>query len=233
MSLFKEFPEDISLERMMITIPGFKPKGYGKYIFGRDKLTAETYNCKWCLYYKKGKKHCTLNRCPYAGQRILVGVASHSEVLTEIAHEVNVYALKKRLFKYINKNRRTPMSYRNSKHRLIFTETTEKANKNNYALMSAIYLLTADHGLWTASKHHINKNDIDFDRIKLRNSTEEAYTLLCCAKDLYLGTKHITARDLADTDLITPKQFGIICNAMAIRRFGLGAIHYNERKTDS
>lgn len=61
--------------------------------------------------------------------------------------------------------------------------------------------------------------------------TENAYTLFCCAKDLYLGTKHIAVKDLADMDLISPKMFGLICNAMAIRRFGLNAINFTfERK---
>ncbi len=41
---------------------------------------------------------------------------------------------------------------------------------------------------------------------------------------MYLGTKHLTFSDLADQSLIPPKVFGLICNAMAIRRFGLGAI---------
>ena len=44
------------------------------------------------------------------------------------------------------------------------------------------------------------------------------------AKDLTLGTKHITVSDLADADLVPPMLFRTICNAMAIRRFGLAAV---------
>ena len=54
------------------------------------------------------------------------------------------------------------------------------------------------------------------------------YALYCASKDLYLGTKNLTIGDLADTDLIPSKIFGLICNGMAIRRFGLGAIQLNQ-----
>ena len=53
---------------------------------------------------------------------------------------------------------------------------------------------------------------------------EEGYALYCAAKDLYLGTKNLTVRDLAAPEVITPKLFGLICNGMAVRRFGVGAI---------
>ena len=108
-------------------------------------------------------------------------------------------------------------------------EAIRKLDKKNFALMSALYLLTAEHKLWMQIRNYVERNEIKFERFKPKDSTENGYTLLCCAKDLYLGTKHITISDLADTELIAPKMFALICNAMAIRRFGLGAIQYKER----
>ena len=90
--------------------------------------------------------------------------------------------------------------------------------------MSALYLLTADPALWTTARNHVNKNTIDFEKIRLKNSSEDAYVLFCCAKDLYLGTKHITVKDLADRDLIKTQIFTLIYNAIVIHRFGLDAI---------
>ena len=49
------------------------------------------------------------------------------------------------------------------------------------------------------------------------------YALFMTAKDLYCGTKHITIRDLADTKLVSPQLFGILCEAMTIRRYGAAA----------
>ncbi|MFQ7078348.1 MAG: hypothetical protein ACLRSW_10625 [Christensenellaceae bacterium] len=80
--------------------------------------------------------------------------------------------------------------------------------------------------LWQISKPWIDKNRIPLQHIHLRASGEESYILLCCAKDLTLGTKHLSIDDLADTTVITPQMFEILCNAIAIRRFGLDAIQY-------
>lgn len=116
------------------------------------------------------------------------------------------------------------MTYINEKHRARFELAAKNTPKANYALLSALYLLTADQRLWSCCKHHINNGCVFFESIKLNNCSERVYTLYCAAKDLTLGTKHITISDLADIKLVPPALFRIICNAMAIRRFGLAAV---------
>lgn len=232
MPLFADSPGERSLERMMTSIPNFRPRGYGTYVFGRKELTAEDCDCRLCLYYRKKKKGCTLKRCPCIEERIYAGAASRKEILAELAAGINVPAFQIRITECMKESEENPMDYRNEKHRIAFTEAIRKLNRKDFALMSAIYLLTAEHALWMTVKRNIGNNIIRFDEIKLQNSTENAYTLFCCAKDLYLGTKHITIKDLADTDLIRPRIFDLICNAMAIRRFGLSAIRFNEERTE-
>ena len=78
----------------------------------------------------------------------------------------------------------------------------------------------------------VKRNMIDFTGIRLNGIHENGYTLYCVAKDLYLGTKHISVSDLADRELIPTKTFEIICNAMAIRRYGMQAIQYAEGKRE-
>lgn len=199
------------LDRLMRQIPNFAPRGHGVIAV-----------CKTGV----ANKNCT-------AERIKAKNASRKEILTETMSNIRYQPFRKRLNKYIKESGTKLMDYRNEKHRLVFTEAIEKLNRNDYALMSALYLLTAEHRLWTAAKRHVVRNEIDFNNIRLRNSTVNAYALFCAAKDLYLGAKHITIRDLSDTELIGPKLFGLICNAMAIRRFGLGAIRRKEeRKTE-
>lgn len=118
------------------------------------------------------------------------------------------------------------MNYRNEKHCIAFTESIAKLNRRNFALMAALYLLTAEPQLWRASRQFVQRNEISINAIRIPNSTENTYTLFCAAKDLYLSEKHLTVSDLADTGLIRPRIFAIICNTMAIRRFGLGVIKY-------
>ena len=66
------------------------------------------------------------------------------------------------------------------------------------------------------------------------NHSTNSYAMFSVAKDLYLGTNHMSLCDLVDTELIPPKVFAIICNAVAIRRCGLDAIQEApERKAKS
>lgn len=145
-------------------------------------------------------------------------------VMMETASAIRYRPFRLRLQQYLKESKDSPMIYKNDKHRAAFEAAVRKENKKNYALLSALYLLTADGRLWRDTKRFVVTGCICFEQVHLPNCTETAYALFCAAKDLYLGTKHLTVSDLADQSLIPPKVFGLICNAMAIRRFGLGAI---------
>ena len=119
------------------------------------------------------------------------------------------------------------MNYYSKKHKNEFIHTINRIDENNLRVLSTIYLLTADQQLWRRIQNQVEKNCVRFDKMNLGSVDEKAYPLFCCAKDLYLGTKHITIGDLADEQLISPKMFGIICNALAIRRFGIGVLNQN------
>ena len=84
------------------------------------------------------------------------------------------------------------MIYLNERHRARFVLAARNVRKDNFALLSALYLLTADGRLWSCCKHHIAANTVFFEKIKLYDCSEKAYTLYCAAKDLTLGTKHIS-----------------------------------------
>ena len=125
-------------------------------------------------------------------------------------------------------------SFRNNAHRTVFLEVSRNMNRSNYALLAALYLLTADSRLWNQVKDCVQHNHILFDQMKPKNHSTNSYALFCVAKDLCLGTNHMTLCDLADTELIPPKIFVIICNSMAIYRLGLDAIQEApERKAKS
>ena len=154
---------------------------------------------------------------------ITTTAATPTEILTATMRQIRCPPFLKRFNEYIE-SEESIMTFSNEKHMAMFALAVKNAERENYALLSAIYLLTADIRLWNCCKHHINNGCIFFENIKLRNCSERAYTLYCAAKDLTLGTKHITISDLADIKLVPPVLFRIICNAMAIRRFGLAAV---------
>lgn len=69
------------------------------------------------------------------------------------------------------------MNFRNEKHSMVFNEAIQKVNKQNFALLSAVYLLTADHKLWMQGRNFVEQNGIRFGNFKPRGSTENGYTL--------------------------------------------------------
>lgn len=192
MTIFSDNPYDRRMERLMMTVPNFAPRGVD-FRFTEAQLFIATT------------------------------AATPTEILTATVRQIRCPPFRKRFNEY-TESEENPMTYINEKHRARFTLVAKNVHRENYALLSALYLLTADQRLWSCCKHHIINGCVFFENIKLNNCTERAYTLYCAAKDLTLGTKHLTVSDLSDADLVPPMLFRTICNAMAIRRFGLAAI---------
>ena len=157
---------------------------------------------------------------------ITITAATPTQILTAAMRQIRCPPFRKRFHEYIE-SEENPMIYLNERHRARFVLAARNVRKDNFALLSALYLLTADGRLWSCCKHHIAANTVFFEKIKLYDCSEKAYTLYCAAKDLTLGTKHITVSDLADADLVPSMLFRTICNAVAIRRFGLVAVKEN------
>ena len=72
------------------------------------------------------------------------------------------------------------MTFINEKHRLAFDEALTRLNqydKKNTALMSALYLLTADYRLWFQTKRFVENHSISFGKLRPKNCSEESYHL--------------------------------------------------------
>ncbi len=221
--LFSANPKDMSIERMMISVPSSRPKGHGLYIFGRHKYTAEECDCSLCPYYKK--KKCTLPKCGCIEERIEAVAIRYAEFMKYTLDPIKNKAFQNRFTKYINDESEMKfMLFRGNAHKEMFERSIERSLNSDNAMLSALYLLTAEKYLWSKVRCAVSNNDINFSAVRLGNVSTDAYTLYMTARDLYSGTAHITVSDLADTDLITNKMFGILCNAMAIRRYGIKAV---------
>ena len=62
----KYFAQDTpqaGLERMMMTVPGFKPRGGGTMILNRFHYRPEDVDCRNCLH--SNVQICILSVCPY------------------------------------------------------------------------------------------------------------------------------------------------------------------------
>ena len=166
------------------------------------EYTAEMCDCRYCPYYR-GKRKCTADSCPCIEERILAGAASRSEVMSETMKDIHNAAFRKRLIQFIRESEELPMNFRNEKHRLAFDEAIRKLNKKNFALMSALYLLTAEHKFTPESRNGEVKVTFTFDAHDFTTSTK-----LVVFESLYREDVEITThKDIEDKDqtvTITP-----------------------------
>lgn len=218
------------MEKLMQRIPNHLPRGHGVVVFARQEYSGKDCDYRNCPHHTDGgrKTGCTLECCICLQNRIRAGAATYRETIEETMSGIRYPPFIIRLHQYLKESEESPMNFKNEKHHMVFAEAAKKMNTKNDALMAVLYLLTADQKLWNHAKRYVLQNKIRFGSIHLRGSTENGYALYCAAKDIYLGTTNLTIGELADTRVIPPRIFGLICNAMAIRRFGLGALKFHQ-----
>ena len=174
------------MEKMMKGIPNFYPRGSGIVVTGRFQYTAEMCDCKLCGEYIP-KKGCGVPRCVCLEERIAVGVASVKEIMNDTMSEIKHGSFLRRVRRYIKESEAIPMTFITEKHRLNFDEALsrlKRLDRNNYALMSAIYLLTAPGCGFSPSgslKITASVSASSAQRIALRNPTPST-PLLCCQR---------------------------------------------------
>lgn len=220
--LFSTTPQEISIERMMTNIPNFPPRGHGLYIFGRYKYTAKDCDCSLCPNYDR-KKKCKLPKCECIEERIEAVSAGYMEFIKHTFWPVKNHVFQSRLNEYLKESEDHPMLYRGNAHKEMFESAIERSLNSDNAILSALYLLTADKYLWSKVRLFVRSSAIDFLAVRLGDVSPDAYTLFMTARDLYEGTRHITVSDISDRNIISHKMFGILVNAMAIRRYGMKA----------
>jgi len=229
--LFSTTLKDILIERMMTSFPYFPEKVHGTYVFDKSKYTVKDCDCMLCPHFSR-KKKCRIPECECIEKRIAADMVDYLELFKHTFAPVKNNIFQKRLTQYlmsISKNGHSesemnPMLYRGNSHKEMFEKAIEQSLNIDNAMLSALYLLTADKYLWSKVGHSVSGKSVNFSAVRLGNINTDAYTLYMTARDLYSGTKHITLSDIADTELISNKMFGILCNAMAIRRYGMKAV---------
>ena len=93
-------------------------------------------------------------------------------------------------------------------------------------MLAVVYLLTANRTLWARICHRMIPSELSFDNDQLGKVNIGAYTLYSFAKDLYAGSQHITVEDMADPATIPNKLFALMCNAVTMHQFGVGALSF-------
>ena len=116
------------------------------------------------------------------------------------------------------------MPYRNTLHRKIFeTEMLNLRSPDNKTI-AALYLLTADHTLWSEARRHIQSGRIDLKNMHIGPASPDSYA----AREFETGKKQITLGELADREMVSDKAFRLIVQAAATARFGKAVLKETE-----
>ena len=184
---FTENRYDRSIEWMMKGVPNFYPRGSGIVVTGRFEYTADMCDCRLCEHYGGKLRGCKVPRCVCLEERIAVGVASLKEVMKETMSEIKHSGFLRRLRKYIKESEVIPMTFLSEQHRLSFNAALDRIgqyDRKNFALVAALYLLTADFRLWNQARRYVENHGISFGKLRPKNCSEYSYPIYCAAKDL-------------------------------------------------
>lgn len=115
------------------------------------------------------------------------------------------------------------MIYRGQLHKEIFERELTIHPMADNRCCSALYLLTADIGLWKQAEDHVSGHDIHIAAMHPTGLSGSAYVFFTAAKDILTGSRNVSVTDLADGSVISPQNFLVVTTALAIRGFGLNA----------
>ena len=190
----------------------------------RKLYRKKDFDCDLCLHHIK-QLGCPFKVCAYTPEKVCCGCATLTAAIKYMIGEIHNERFTERVYRYMpgRKKKRKKvdlMLFYDPLHRITFYNQYLKLNHQNSGLISAVYLLTADNELWKYVWKCVDRDSISFVKIKPKGLSPDAYILLCAAKDLYLGTEHISLSELADPVIVKKTTFCLVLNALGIRRFG-------------
>ena len=125
------------------------------------------------------------------------------------------------------------MYFKEKRHKEQFIKFTKERTGIEYSntFLAVIYLITADKELWGKSQRAVERDKLNFDKIKLNGISITGYTFCKVAIDIYNGNAdHLGAKDLANRNIISNNVYRVIQQALQICRFG---IKNNKKRTNT
>lgn len=228
--MMKYFSKDTplaGLERMMMSVPGFRERGSGMMVLCRFRYHPEDVNCRYCREYTQHT--CQVPVCPYLPERLEAGTVGYPELAAECFRTVGHQKLRKRI-NALSNGKALPFALEQShRHRLSEWSKVGTASICPQKL-AAVYLLSSSAEVWRLVRPCVTQSTIDFSSISLRGIAPQEYPVYRAAKGIYKGKQLITAAELADEGEISNDAFGVILNAMLIARYGESVMSMEVRK---
>lgn len=218
--MMKYFSKDTplaGLERMMMSVPGFRERGGGMMVLCRFRYHSEDVDCRYCREY--AQRACQAPVCPYLPERLEAGVVGYPELVEECFRRVNHKRLRNRIHA-LSREKALPFVLETA-HRRRLDEWLDVGTASSCPRkLAAIYLLSSSAGIWRLVHPCVTQGAIDFSSVSLRGIDSQEYPVYRAAKGLYTGKLLLTAEELADEGQISSDALGVILNAMLIAQYG-------------
>lgn len=197
----------------MQLIPGFTPRRSGISV-SRFEYTARDCDCIACVYKTRKGKCTSPSGCVCLRERLVAGCVPLTELLGVLTKEVPERPFVARL------SRQPLPVFETGDHQIRFEAAYRENLTGSAGQTAAVFLLTADPFLWRKARMSVNPEGIDFPAIHIHGVDLDGYVLFHTAKDLYVGTKHISLSELTDPELVSDSAFRLLVTAFLIRRYG-------------
>ena len=211
---FAQNTPQAGLERMMMTVPGFKPRGGGTMILNRFHYRPEDVDCRNCLH--GNVQVCILSVCPYIAERLEAGCIGLQELIEESFRDIPHAGLKKRI--------EAVTSWKGLSRAALQRIADRHLEASCPGWLAAVYLLASSEHLWKLAVSAITPSSITFSKISLKGISTDDYPLFRAAKGLYNGSLLVSASELADKELVDDSVFRDILCAALIARYGKAVI---------
>ena len=214
-------------EVQMMTPPRHQPRRSGR-IRSSFRYSADDVRCKDCTRYDSGHP-CHLNECVCLEERIEAGVVELNALARECFGGRMFRPLQRRLRDELN---RQPFCFfLSDAHRERWTHWKNRCYGMSERNAAALFLLTADEGLWQRVLWHFDSSGFDFPAIRLSGIHPELYSIYQAAKTISVGGDNIVIEDLAFSELVSDRAFRLILGAILLCRYGEVVLNL-ERKTE-
>ena len=184
---FMKFTPLFAAEVQMMTPPRHQPRRSGR-IRGSFRYSADDVRCKDCTRYDSGHP-CHLNECVCLEERIEAGVVELNALARECFGGRLFRPLQRRLRDELN---RQPFRFfLSAAHRERWTHWKNRCYGMSGRNAAALFLLTADEGLWQRVLWHFDSSGFDFPAIRLSGIHPELYSIYQAAKTISVGSDNI------------------------------------------
>ena len=114
------------------------------------------------------------------------------------------------------------MIYQDERHEHTFEkEVSMRPDSVSRPLLAALYLLTADGGLWNQVWDQVTIRKIYIDEMHPKNLNGTSYVFFSAARDILTGSRNINLVEIADPALLSMGAYMVLCTALAIRAYGV------------